>query len=395
MRIRFFALATSALLLIAPAAHSYTALSIDQIPNAFKELTANKALANPAVVLIDIKSGQVVFSRDADSPRKPASTLKVISAMSALNYMSPTETFNTSIYKTDLRNTFQLVGDFDPSITPDYQLAKSENFIWSNFLVNKIRANAKSHFIKIRYYGITSRTQINMANYFRRLGYRVGWSPLNSANSMDHATELISTATSPTLSVILKHTLLWSDNYDAEYVARVAALKAGFSYSPEGVNSLFHEVLTNANVVSPKIEVKDGSGLSKDNRVSAMTLAQALLHIYSDSKYETLIKGLPVGGVSGTLKNRFLKTAPQGVGLVRAKTGTLNGVVNLAGYIDSGSHEYAFVIIADRVRHSYYAESNARATVDRILGKIAQPLVLAQPEPAPTETPSPVTDVTP
>ena len=394
MRYKLFALATSALLLVAPAAHSYTALSIDQIPGAFKELTANKALANPAVVLIDIKSGQVVFSRDGDSPRKPASTLKVISAMSALNYMSPTETFSTHIYKTDLRNTFQMVGDFDPSITPDYQLAKSENFIWSNFLVNKIRSNAKSRYLKIRYYGITSRTQINMSNYFRRLGYHVSWKPLNSANSLDNVSELISTSTSPALSVILKHTLLWSDNYDAEYVARVAALKAGFPYSPAGVNSLFQEVLTKANIESPKINVKDGSGLSNVNRVSAMTLAQALLHIYSDSKYESLIQGLPVGGVSGTLKNRFLKTAPQGVGLVRAKTGTLNGVVNLAGYIDSGSHEYAFVIIADRVRHSYYAEANARAAVDKLLGKIAQPLVLAQTENSPVEK-TPTTEVTP
>ena len=196
------------------------------------------------------------------------------------------------------------------------------------------------------------------------------------------------------LSVILKHTLLWSDNYDAEYVARVAALKAGFPYSPAGVNSLFQEVLTKANIESPKINVKDGSGLSNVNRVSAMTLAQALLHIYSDSKYESLIQGLPVGGVSGTLKNRFLKTAPQGVGLVRAKTGTLNGVVNLAGYIDSGSHEYAFVIIADRVRHSYYAEANARAAVDKLLGKIAQPLVLAQTENSPVEK-TPTTEVTP
>ena len=84
MRFKFSATLTAALLLIAPAANAYTALSIDQIPGAFKELTANKALANPAVVLLDVKSGQVVFSRDADSPRKPASTLKLISAMSEI-----------------------------------------------------------------------------------------------------------------------------------------------------------------------------------------------------------------------------------------------------------------------------------------------------------------------
>ena len=377
-----------------PSANSYTALTIDQIPAVFKELTANRALANPAVVLIDTKSGQVVFSRDGKGLRRPASTLKVLSAMSVLDYLEPTTTFNTTIYKTDLRNTFQIVGEFDPSITPDYQLAKSENFIWSNFLVNKIRANSKSRSITIRYYGITSRTQINMANTFRRFGYRVAWRPLNQANSSGHLSNEIVTVTSPQLSSILKHTLLWSENYYAEYLARIAAVKAGYTYDGKGINSVFRDVLTKAEISNLEITVKDGSGLSGQNKISALTLAQALVKIYSDPKYHSLIEGLPVGGVSGTLKSRFLNTAPQGVGLVRAKTGTLNGVVSLAGYIDSGVHEYAFVVIADHVRHSHYAEANARAAIDRILGKIAQPLIIAQSEPVPEESAAPVTSVT-
>ena len=232
-------------------------------------------------------------------------------------------------------NTFQIVGEFDPSITPDYQLAKSENFIWSNFLVNKIRANSKSRSITIRYYGITSRTQINMANTFRRFGYRVAWRPLNQANSSGHLSNEIVTVTSPQLSSILKHTLLWSENYYAEYLARIAAVKAGYTYDGKGINSVFRDVLTKAEISNLEITVKDGSGLSGQNKISALTLAQALVKIYSDPKYHSLIEGLPVGGVSGTLKSRFLNTAPQGVGLVRAKTGTLNGVVSLAGYIDS------------------------------------------------------------
>jgi len=59
MRFRVFTVATALLFAVTPTANSYTALTIDQIPGAFKELTANRALANPAVVLIDIKSGQV------------------------------------------------------------------------------------------------------------------------------------------------------------------------------------------------------------------------------------------------------------------------------------------------------------------------------------------------
>ena len=76
--------------------------------------------------------------------------------------------------------------------------------------------------------------------------------------------------------------------------------------------------------------------------------------------------------------SRFIKTAPQGVGLVRAKTGTLRGVVTMAGFIDSGEHEYAFVIFADRVGRYHAAEVAARATMDKILGKLTYPLTKSE-----------------
>jgi D-alanyl-D-alanine carboxypeptidase len=60
---------------------------------------------------------------------------------------------------------------------------------------------------------------------------------------------------------------------------------------------------------------------------------------------------------------------------VRAKTGTLNGTTNLAGFVESGSNEYIFVILADRHSKSYSVTKKVRATVDRILGKIATPLL--------------------
>jgi D-alanyl-D-alanine carboxypeptidase len=60
---------------------------------------------------------------------------------------------------------------------------------------------------------------------------------------------------------------------------------------------------------------------------------------------------------------------------VKAKTGTLNGTANLAGYVESGDHEYAFVIIADKLARTYSAGERARAIVDRILGKIAAPFI--------------------
>jgi D-alanyl-D-alanine carboxypeptidase len=84
---------------------------------------------------------------------------------------------------------------------------------------------------------------------------------------------------------------------------------------------------------------------------------------------------LPIGGLTGTLADRFVETAPTAIGLVRAKTGTLNGTTNLAGFIESGDHEYNFVIISDQHNKSYTVTKRVRATVDRILGKIANPLL--------------------
>jgi D-alanyl-D-alanine carboxypeptidase len=359
---------TSAILLVIPSANTATPLKMEQIPSVFKVLTADRTLANPAMVLIDTKSGKVIFSRDANGPRKPASTIKVFSAMSILEFLPPTTTFSTSIYKTDLKNTFQIV-------TPSSTLSKSDKFIWSTGLVNKIRANSKSRTITIRYYGITSRTKINMSNDFRRAGYRVNWQPISQEASNTHIKDSIYTAQSPNLEQILKHTLLWSDNFVAEYLARLAAKEAGYPNNEDGIELVFHDVLSRYNIHNPVITARDGSGLSHKDRVSAMTLGQALVKIYSDPKFESLVNGLPIGGVSGTMKSRFKKTAPQGVGLVRAKTGSLSGVVTMAGYLDSGDHEYAFVILADRVGRYHAAEVAARKTMDKLLGKITYPLV--------------------
>ena len=370
--------AISALILpvtfLAPPANSITPLKMEQIPSVFKELTSDRTLANPAMVLMDAKTGKVIYSRDANGARKPASTIKVISAMSILEFLPPNKTFTTVVYKTDLKNTFQIVGEFDPSMTPSYELAKSDKFIWSTNLVNKIRANSKSRYITIRYYGLTSRTQINMSNDFRRAGYRVTWKPISQEESTGHLIDPILVAESPKLEKILRHTLLWSDNFVAEFLARLAAKEAGYPYGKDGVELVFSDVLSRYNIDNPVITAKDGSGLSSKDRISAMTLAQALIKIYSDPKFSPLINGLPIGGVSGTMKSRFLKTAPQGVGLVRAKTGTLRGVVTMAGYIDSGDHEYAFVILADRVGRYHAAEVAARATMDKILGRLTAPL---------------------
>jgi D-alanyl-D-alanine carboxypeptidase len=90
-------------------------------------------------------------------------------------------------------------------------------------------------------------------------------------------------------------------------------------------------------------------------------------------EYQSLYQGLPTSGKTGTLKKRFKEGAPDAVGLVRAKTGWVNGSVSLAGLITSGDKEYTFAVIADRIPRYYSATERARVAIDRMIGSLAKP----------------------
>ena len=107
-------------------------------------------------------------------------------------------------------------------------------------------------------------------------------------------------------------------------------------------------------------------------------IGQLLLNLRKDPKFSTIYTDLPVSGVSGTLKDRFIETAPNAVGLIHAKTGTLNGTVTLAGYVQSAEREYIFVTLADNIPKGYTATNKARSAIDRILGRIAAPNIPAE-----------------
>jgi D-alanyl-D-alanine carboxypeptidase len=70
---------------------------------------------------------------------------------------------------------------------------------------------------------------------------------------------------------------------------------------------------------------------------------------------------------------------------VRAKTGTLNGTVTLAGFVESVDREYVFVTLADEIQRGTRSSDKARAAIDRILGRIAAPNIpteISEVEPA-------------
>jgi len=357
------------------------ALDPNSVASIFDRLASNRFLADPSIYVIDEKTGQVVYEKNATSPRKPASVLKLLSATAAYSYLQPTQRFTTSAWVGSRAKSLVIQGSLDPWFSlNDVQAKKMGRTSLPRIEYNSLSALKSANAGSIRnstiyYSNLYPQDVANIKAFFVKHGVNPKLTRVSAQQAAELSSTQILSSDSPELQEILAYTLTWSDNLLAERIARLASFAAGYSPDDAGVGQTFNEVLRNLGIETTNLVTQDASGLSKENRITAKQVGNLLLKIREDSKFAPLIGGLPIGGITGTLRNRFIETAPQAVGLIKAKTGTLNGTANLAGYVESGDREYAFVIIADRLSKTSSAENRARDTVDRILGKIAFPVL--------------------
>jgi D-alanyl-D-alanine carboxypeptidase len=371
------------LLLAIPAFLSTPATAVDptSVASVFAKYIENKGLANPSVVVIDGQTGETVFEKNPNSLRKPASLQKLFTGVAAVTHLQMDQTFTTSLWSGSDSKTVVIQGSRDP---------------WASQYSSTAKKMGRTSLPRFEYYALKTLKELNdgsvkkptiyysrlfpgdvatLKTLFRKRGVTAVMKEVSAREAAERSSTLIIDSTSRTLEEMLTYALVWSDNVLSERIARLASSAAGHGLLESGVEATFNELLTSFDLDTTKVVVKDASGLSRDNRVTAKQVAELLIKIRDEGKYAPVVNGLPVGGISGTLEKRFVKTAPNAVGLVKAKTGTLNGTANLAGYVQSGEHEYAFVIIADLLPRTYSAGERARAIVDRILGKIAAPFI--------------------
>ena len=127
-----------------------------------------------------------------------------------------------------------------------------------------------------------------------------------------------------------------SDNYLTEAIGRMAALAAGKPGSNEGAVAAVLQQLEELEIPAGTLRAADVSGLALANQVSARQLSEVVRAITSgaDTRLRAGLAGFPVAGLTGTLGDRYMDAATaRGAGLVRAKTGTLNTVIALSGYV--------------------------------------------------------------
>ncbi|WP_406601276.1 D-alanyl-D-alanine carboxypeptidase/D-alanyl-D-alanine endopeptidase [Micromonospora yasonensis] len=165
-----------------------------------------------------------------------------------------------------------------------------------------------------------------------------------------------------------------SDNVIAEYMARQVALAKGKPASFQGGAAATDQVLGELGLPADEISLADGSGLSRTNRISPSLLTDLITLAGNGSHPElaAIFGGLPVGGWSGTLDDRYQETATKaGAGVVRAKTGTLTGVSAIAGVVTTADGRLlTFAVLTDQAPAG--ALDATREALDRISSVLAR-----------------------
>lgn len=334
--------------------------------------------------------GSTVTSRGADRPLAPASTMKVLTSLAALDSLGADHRFTTRVVGSGTKVV--LVGGGDPLLTDKQSKSAAKPASLQSLAAATATALAASGVKKVQLGYDTSlfsgpdfspawkakwrswvarvsplligegrfnlwqadpapaRTAATaFAKRLKAAGITVtGIAPARASTA---SAELASVQSAP-LATVLGRTLKLSDNLAAEVIARHVALAAGEKASFTGVATSLEAWLSGRGLWAPGMRVLDGSGLSAKARVTPSVLARAILASLSEEKLAGLAAGLPVAGVSGTLEDRFNdKSEKVARGNVHAKTGTLVGVAALTGYLTTADGaRLVFAIVANRTR---------------------------------------------
>lgn len=392
-----------------------TALEAGADPEFVATLTAymDKAVGSTcAIVEVD---GRVILSRNADEPMAPASTMKLATAIAALDVLGADATLTTRfVTNGQIRNgvldgDLWVVGGGDPLLTTKGYTAAFDDpdQHWTDFSVviqglrdlgvKRITGSVigdDSRYDQVRWVstwpqryqiggtvaplsallvndGSTGFTEtLDAANTNRRAGdppllfaqtLRTGLvqrgvevnGPAAAGVAPADAREIGSVASEPVRRLVAEM-ITDSDNTTAELLTKEIGLAvSGQGTTAAGVAAIRASLQRQGFDISSLI-MNDGSGLDTGDRMSCTLLLELAEHVSEDP---LIAEALPVGGRTGTLRKRMLSVPS--TGKVRAKTGTLNGINTLAGFVDTtqgSTLTFAFMHAGNDVRTTGVAD---------------------------------------
>ncbi|MBO4544148.1 MAG: D-alanyl-D-alanine carboxypeptidase/D-alanyl-D-alanine-endopeptidase [Bacteroidales bacterium] len=319
------------------------------------------------MLVYDLTTEEVVFQKNERQRMRPASVMKLVTSITALDMLGGNYDYRTSICYSGtlagdtLRGYLFCVGGFDPMMTRQDVAAMADT---------------------IRRFGISRIEGMIVADLSMKdtLSYGNGWcwdddndrlTPLlvdkkdrflyaMSEELRSHGVELDITFARGkvpqgcteiymlrrNINQILQRMMKESDNLYAESMFyQIAANSSTNPGRASDASGAMKRLVYKLGLDPTMYTFADGSGLSLYNYVSAELIVKLLRYAYQYPEiYSCLYPTLPIAGVDGTLENRMKKG--KATGNVHAKTGTVNGVSTLAGYCRaSNGHLLCFAIL--------------------------------------------------
>lgn len=343
------------------------------------------------LMVYDLTADSALYCYQERQTLRPASTMKVVTSITALDKLGDSHQFKTRLMYTGkieehtLTGDLYCVGGFDPRFNSDdmrsfvESLRKmgvdtirgrliadvsmkddkqfGEGWCWDddNDVLTPLLISRKDQFIERFEQGLKDDGVV------LECSKTTGRVP---AGAFEVTTRF------HTMDQILMKMMKESDNLYAESMFyQIAASTGNRPASARSARSIINKLIRKVGLNPSDYKVADGSGLSLYNYVSAELEVALLRYAFrNDNIYLHLYPSLPIAGEDGTLKKRMKGTFA--AGNVHAKTGTVTCVTSLAGYCTAANgHKLAFSII----NQGCLRDSESRAFQDRVCVAMCQP----------------------
>lgn len=328
--------------------------------------------------IYDLTADSTLYEWNADRMMVPASTQKLYTATAMLSTYGEDFTFLTSITTNgeeamDTLGNLFLKGDIyintncDPTLTAEGARAIKDKIIAMGYdsidggIILCI--NEKTQHIRLAEDNFAPQVARLLASDTVKFSSTLTW---GKENTTDRGTYPLGYIRTPLMKV-MNRMLKSSDNIYAESML-LNLVKNDQNWSYDGCKDVVRDMVSRIreryrpeecqwDIKYNYYNIIDGSGLSHSNKSTAQSQVDLLRYVYNDKNiFQLLYDNMPIAGVDGTLGKRM--TNSMAYNNVHAKTGTLNGVSTLSGYLTaSNGHDIAFSILINNCYDKPYART--------------------------------------
>lgn len=336
--------------------------------------------------VIDITTGDVLFDRNAAVAAPPASGLKVITAAAALITIGPNFQMPTRVFEGGEPGSIVLVGGGDPTLSrlpPGVESVYPGAPKLADLAAQTLAAWEANHpgeeitkiILDSNYWNPSDRWDPT----WDRVEQTDGWQsevtalmvdgdrddpqsvrsrrsndPISragnafaSALSLSNPVEVVAGHATPGLpklgevrsqpmATLIAQMLQFSDNSLGENIARVVSKEWSGGGTSASISTIIPGIIANLGLDTHTITVRDGSGLSPNNLVPPLFMAQLMAKVATGEQDLGVIKSaMPVAGKTGSLRNRFTGSSEIARGNVYGKTGWINTSRTLSGWLNA------------------------------------------------------------